>query len=157
MKKSVLIIILLFISLCNLNARHKKQAVTNSEILSIYMRHTACFGRCPDYSIEIDNNGKIKYTGIHFVKDSGEYEESVSVALVQGLFDKFTKFRVDTCKAVYENRVVDLPGIIYKITYKDKTQSISNAHCGPAFLRKLAVNVDSFAHVDDTWKKLQIK
>lgn len=71
MKKSVLTIIVLCITFCSLSARHKKQNHVNSEIQSIYMQHSACMGKCPDFGIEVNNNGTVKYTGYRFVKDSG--------------------------------------------------------------------------------------
>ncbi len=155
MKKIGLTIIILFIALGNLSARHKKQKTVNSKIQSIYMRRTACFGKCPDYIVEISNTGKVKYTGNHFVKDSGVFEKNFSTVNVQRLFDEFTRFQIDTCQAQYESRIQDLPGIIYKISYKDRVQSINSANFGPVFLRNLALSVDSFAQVDKSWKKIR--
>ncbi len=159
MKKIILTIIAVFITLCSISAKHKKikickHGVVVSNIQSIYMHRTACFGKCPDYIIEINNNGNVKYSGVRFVKDTGVYEKHFKLASIKALFDQFSQARLDTCKDEYENRIPDLPGLIYKITYKDKVKNIRNAHSGPLFLRFLSSSVDSLVQVDDSWKKL---
>ena len=159
MRKSILIIVALFIGLSSATAKSKKQKIktASSDIHFIYMRRTACFGKCPDYSLDIKNDGTVKYSGYYFVKDSGVFEKHFSIAKVKPLFDEIAKDRLDTCKDQYENRIPDVAGIIFKIGYKGKTKEIHNAHFGPDFLKDLVPKFDEFAKVDKSWKKLPEK
>ncbi len=134
--------------------RKKIMPHRDSPIQTLSMRHTACFGRCPDYIIQLNKNGLVTFTGLRFVKDSGVFTKQFPTNSVLDLFDRFMDSRVDTCKDNYENRIPDVSELIFTITYKDSVKKISNAQFAPLFLRILANGVDSFGHVDNTWKKI---
>ena len=55
----------------------------------VQMRRTACFGRCPIYNVELYKNGRLKYTGVRFVKDSGVYEKNIGAAAAEKIFNEF--------------------------------------------------------------------
>lgn len=155
MKKSLLIVIALIFVASAGYARHKKKVKkTKNDIVSISMHRTACFGRCPDYMIEVYNDGIVKYFGYNFVKDSGVYQKTIGTAKAAQLLNKFKEYRVDTCQDVYKNMIPDLPGITYEIRYADKTKSIHNAQFGPSFLKDLSYTVDEEGKVDGSWKKI---
>jgi len=134
------------------NAQTK--TVGQNKIQYLKMHRSACFGRCPIYSIEVNNNGLVRYTGEKFTQPIGIYEKNMGVAKVQRLLNEFSNKRVDTCKDVYELIIADLPGIYYTIEYPDRTKKINNAHFGPQFLKELANEVDSIGQVNGTWKKI---
>lgn len=157
MKKSLLTIIAILAIIPLAGAMHKntrkKTKATAPNLEFISMHRTACFGRCPDYVIEVYSNGLVKYIGINFVNDSGVYQKNIGTAAVNKLFSEFKQYRVDTCKEVYNNMIPDLPGLAYQLKYaSDKTQDIRNAHFGPTFLKELAHSVDEAGKVDKTWK-----
>jgi hypothetical protein len=128
--------------------------VKQSPIQRLSLRHTTCFGRCPDINIEINKDGLVQYTGLRFVKDSGLYQKKFSIDAVQALLRRFNDSRVDTCRKEYFNRIPDVAGMIFTITYADSVKKIYNAQFGPIWLRQLANGVDSFAVIDKTWTKI---
>ena len=128
-----------------------KNAVSNLE--QVAMERTPCFGTCPAYRIEVNKDGHVKYTSWSNTKYEGTYEKDFDPAKVATLFNRFEKYKVDTCQAEYQMMIADIPGINYHFKYKSKEISISNANFGPDFLSELGGEVDKFAQVDGTWKK----
>lgn len=136
--------------------RHKKKktATIASPILAVNMHRTACFGRCPEYMIELSAAGMATYTGIRFVEDSGVYTKNIGAAKSMEIINELIKYRVDTCRRFYESRIEDLPGIYYIITYKDSVKKISNANWGPGYFKEIARKMDDIAKKPDaTWKR----
>jgi hypothetical protein len=153
MKKSFFIAIAI-LSLITVAQAKQKKTSKKTAITYVSMSRTACYGRCPDYKIELFSNGLVRYSGYMFVADSGVYEKYVGRAKVQKLFNEFVLNRADTCKDKYELRVMDLPGLYYTIKYGNKTKKIDNANMGPYFLRDMATDIDNAIKVDKTWKKV---
>jgi hypothetical protein len=152
MKKIFVIILLLVVTATSTQAKSIKKP-TRSGISYISMHRSSCFGRCPDYKIEIYSNGLARYSGYFFVIDSGVYEKNIGTATISKLFKQFDTYRVDTCQKNYDQKIADMPGLYYVITYKGKTLQINNAHFGPPFLMDLAKEIDAAIKVDKTWKK----
>jgi len=128
-------------------------ACAQKKISYVKMNRTACFGRCPVYSVEIYPTGLVRYSGQYFTDHQGVYETNIGKTKAQNLMKQFEKYRVDTCKNQYESRIADLPGIVFNIKYGKTNKRINNAHFGPDFLRTLAANVDSLSQVNSHWKK----
>ena len=156
MKKITLVILAILISgAAFAKHKHKKKKQKTGNIISVTMRRTACYGRCPDYTIEINNDGSAIYTGRRFVTDSGTFIKNIGVAKAMEVIDQFNAYKVDTCKNVYYNRISDLPGLIITVKYTDSTKTIRNAHFGPNYLQQLATAMDEAGKkTDDTWKKV---
>ena len=158
MKKTALIILALLVGF-SVYAKHhkrkKKQQATTSSMISVTMRRTPCYGRCPNYEIQLDNDGTAIYTAIRFNPDTGTFTKNIGAAKVKEIIDQFNSYRVDTCQDLYRNRIADLPGINFTIKYKDSTKNIRNAQFGPGFLKTLATAVDDAAKkTDDSWTKV---
>lgn len=127
---------------------------STTDINYIRMHRTSCFGRCPDYIVELYADGRARYTGRNFTDYSGIYETKLDPSAIAGVFSEFATYRVDTCKDVYQQTITDLPGIIYDIEYATKSKKINNAHFGPPFLRSLADKIDEVVKVDESWTKV---
>ncbi len=154
----------MFLVMCCLVSFGKGSKKHNNEMISIALRHTGCFGRCPDYSIEVHRNGTITYTGRMFVLDSGVYTKKVGTKKTLPIIEQAEAFRLDTCKDRYESLVPDLPGIVYTIKYKSTTKMILNANFGPAVLGELREKIDglvkfkaaepgTLGHLEGAWHK----
>src|SRR5688572_29957955 len=50
----------------------------NLNIKSVLMGRSACFGKCPTYTIEVFETGMLRYTGKSFVDYEGVYEKNLS-------------------------------------------------------------------------------
>jgi hypothetical protein len=159
MNKTVLMILAIaacFTAAAKMQKHKKKQLLPANNIISVSMRHTACYGHCPDYTIEINKNGTVTYTGRSSVQDTGVFTKKISEKKAAEVLETFSRYRVDTCKELYENRIPDLSGINYEIKYPDKLKKIYCANWGPAFLKQLAQTVDSAGNKTDNagWKKI---
>lgn len=157
MRKLLLFVIALGAFFSAFSATKKKKKAGANEIVSINMHRTVCYGRCPDYSIELSSDGTLVYTAIRFTEDSGIFKRSIGAKKAAEIIAQFKENRVDTCREMYENRIPDLPGLIYTIKYGGKTQKIFNANFGPFFLKELAEKMDEIGvkHKGDKgWKKI---
>jgi hypothetical protein len=145
------------------NSKHKQTDISNNHLSYIRMHRTACFGRCPVYSIEIFDNGLLRYSGIRFVSDTGVFEKKIEIGKVKEFLASFEKFKLDTVHESYENRIVDLPGIFYEFKLGNDEMHVKNAQFGPNFLKSIATEIDNFVLVengtigDSTWKKTILK
>lgn len=133
--------------------KEEKKAGEEHGITYIQMRRTACFGRCPEYIIELYKNGLVRYTGIRNIADTGIYEKQFDPESITALIKPFNDFRVDTCKNSYELIIADLPGINYMFKYDTVTKQVRNAHFGPAELKFYAKEIDDAIQVDKSWKQ----
>lgn len=158
MKKNLLFFAALCMIIISACAQQKKTTskVDNkaNEIVYVSMERTACFGQCPMYQTEIYADGTVKYTGKMFTEYTGIYESSITTDKVKDVFGELNKYQVDTCSAEYSNMIVDAPGLIYKVHYKDgRKQEIMNAQAGPSFLKSIGQFIDQTVQPNDKWKK----
>jgi hypothetical protein len=155
MKKIILATLLVVIAFSAIAKRHKHKTKGQpaNEIVSVALRHTACFGRCPDYIVEVNKDGMATYTGVRFTHDSGLFRKNIGKAKAMEIINKFNTYMADTCKDRYEQRIEDLPGLTLTIKYNTKTKMIQNANLGPIGLRTIAGSIDSLTRdkVDNTW------
>jgi hypothetical protein len=157
MKKfgSLILIFVVSVSSCATAARNKKKQQRENEIVSVGIHRTVCFGRCPDYRIEIDKAGMATYTAIRFNDDTGIFEKRIGKQKAEEIFALCAQYRVDTCPERYENRIPDLPGLNMTITYRKGIKSIYSAGFGPLFLAEIAGEIDAVGiKRDSTWKKI---
>ena len=118
--------------------------------------HSVCYGRCPEYSIEIADDGSATYTGKRFTEDTGIFKKNIGKAKAKEIIDFLSMNKVDTCKDLYENRIPDLPGITITINYPKRKKVIRNASFGPDFFRELSTKMDEAGRKTETntgWKK----
>ncbi|GAA4456309.1 DUF6438 domain-containing protein [Rurimicrobium arvi] len=160
----VLLFLSIIFSFAGVQAMHKgkkKQktasaAVTNkSGLKSVLMGRSACFGTCPVYSVEVFENGMVRYIGKSHVERVGTYEKMGSKNDAVNLFNDFAVIRPDTLHRIYKQKIADLPGFYFFISYADSVHKVLNADAGPEFLRDWAKRFDTFGNVDDSWKKVE--
>jgi hypothetical protein len=54
--------------------------VAQPAITSVLMHRSACYGRCPEYSIEVREDGSVQFNGTRFVANSGAHTAHISSA-----------------------------------------------------------------------------
>ncbi len=134
--------------------KHIKKHRHSGNITSVSVIHPGCYGRCPQYSIEINNDGTMAYTALRFNPDTGIFEKKISPEKAMELIKQFSAYRVDTCQDIYKTHVPDISGLVITIKYNDSIKTIRGANFGPAFLKQLANSVDQIGIKDDsTWRK----
>ena len=136
--------------------KSKTKAKPKSAIKAVNIHRTACFGKCPDYIIEIKPDGTTTYSGIRFVKETGKFTKNIGTAKAMEVINMLMEYKIDTCSNTYENRIPDLPGLIYTIQYQDSTKTIRNASFGPLFLKEIAEKMDKTGmKTGKGWKKIK--
>ena len=100
MSKIIAFILMLIVSLPLFakKQKYKKKSKNENTINSVSIRHTACFGRCPVYEIEVDNKGGATYRGISFTRDSGLHLKFIGKRKANEILNRFITFKIDTCK-----------------------------------------------------------
>jgi hypothetical protein len=132
-------------------------AKNTTNITSVELHRTTCFGKCPDYRLKMMADGSVTYVGRTYAPYKGTFEKKLSAEQVQALFKDFERFRVDTAKETYQT-IPDLPGMNFEIVYANgKEQSIKRGESpfAPKFLMGLAERMDALAPIDGTWKKTE--
>lgn len=140
-------------------ARMTKQKSKNAgikEIKSVTMHRTACYGKCPDYKIQISKEGMVTYTGIRFTDDTGVYQKLIGEDRAKEVINMYYTYQADTCQEQYENMIPDLPGMNFVIDYGTSKKEIHSANFGPAFLKKIGAAMDETGRKTDptNWKKI---
>jgi Domain of unknown function (DUF6438) len=155
------IIVVGAIALCSTPASafvhvHKKHKPAADSTVSIAMQHTGCYGRCPNYKIEVCKDGTLYYTGNRYTTDTGKYVKTTDRTAAQQLFQQMKQYKLDTCKNVYYNKIADMPGMSYTIKYTHSEKTIHNAQFGPSFLTRLAEQIDTVGNKNTSgWEKVK--
>ncbi len=144
MRKYFLLVIACVFATAGFAAKKKKtQAKKSSSIKSVVLHHPACYGKCPVYSLELFNDGKLLYNGELFVEKKGKAQFKVNATKAASLFKLMADSKIDTCSKSYERRIQDIAGFYLIVNYKDSVKRIYNADMGPEFLHELSAGIDS--------------
>ena len=136
--------------------KHKQPMPVHQGVIAAKMRFGACYGRCPEYSVEINRDGTITYTGIRFTADTGTFTKKADAAETGRILDMFETDRVDTCANRYRLRIPDVSVMHFYITYNDSVKTIMNATFGPAYLQVLCSEMNAIGKKTDNdgWKRM---
>ena len=121
----------------------------------ITLRRTACLGRCPVYSLEIFEDGFIRYVGIEYVQAKGERRAVVPRDAVENLVASFLRADYFALQDSYEtciapdgsvSMVSDLPSQYTSLRVATRKKSVRNYVCAPRRLRELETEIDRVAN-----------
>jgi len=111
-----------------------KKDVTNEPLspaihdgLVIRLERTACFGKCPVYSLMIKGDGTVIYSGVQFVKIAGIQETTISKGAVEQLLMEFEKadyFSLDDSYTKFGKS--DMPSANTSISLGGQTKAINH-------------------------------
>lgn len=97
------------------------------EELVIKLERTACFGKCPVYSLMIKGDGTVIYAGVDFVRVKGIQETSISADAVKQLVLAFEKADYFSLKDSYTSfGVSDMPSVNTSINIGNKTKAVNH-------------------------------
>jgi hypothetical protein len=121
----------------------------------ITLRRTACYGTCPVYSLEIFENGFIRYVGTDFVQSEGEHRTVIHHEAVENLIALFLRSGYFSLKDDYETCrdadgttwfITDLPTTYTSLRIGTKKKSVRNYACAPHPLIDLEHAIDKAAN-----------
>jgi hypothetical protein len=116
----------------------------DNAVITLY--RSACFGRCPDYSLKIEGNGKVTYQGNHFVKVEGLQTAEISKAQVKILVDEFFAIDYFGLQDVYDTDITDIPHTETSIHVDGKQKTVYDRYGGPEKLHALEAKIDSITN-----------
>jgi len=118
----------------------------------IRLDRTGCFGTCPQYSVQIFQDGKVEFTGGVYTLFEGSQSYAVPVQEVNKLINEFRKADFWSLRNVYRHGVTDSP--TYVITFQTgKNKKSIEDYVGlrvgmPSIVRDLQDQIDQVAGTD---------
>lgn len=125
-------------SSCHLSKKTEKE-----ETLLITMRKTVCRGECPVYSVEVYDNGVVKYEGKKYVTKVGALGKKLSRSELKSLKAAFDAANFFNFEDEYTGKVTDLPSTFITYTQGEKTKTIRDHYRGPSELKALEDKVEA--------------
>lgn len=112
----------------------------------IKLERTLCFGRCPDYTLEILGDGTVNYDGHDFVQVKGKQTAKIAADAVKGLVDEFFKIDYFALQDSFVEPVTDMPTTITSIRIDGKFKQVYNYFGAPQQVRDLELKIDEVAN-----------
>lgn len=121
----------------------------------ITLRRTACFGTCPVYSLEIFEDGLVRYLGTEFVEVKGEHKSVIPQDAVESLVGSFLRADYFSLQDKYETykdpkgqvwKLSDLPTAYTTLRVGNRKKSVEDYAFAPEILRELELEVDRVAN-----------
>jgi hypothetical protein len=141
--RAALSISLVFAVNCEIRAQEREPVIT--------LRRTACLGTCPVYSLEIFEDGFIRYIGTEVVQVQGERRAAIPRDTVEGLVALMLRAnyfalhdRYLNCKLPDGNvlMISDLPTTSTSLRVKLRKKSVEDYVCAPKRLTDIEEEID---------------
>lgn len=149
-------IVLLMITSCK--TKEKTAGTPSGEqalsTVSFSMEKTACFGRCPVYTLTINGaTHKATYVGTQNVDKTGTHQKDISDETLKSLKDAFDKAKFMEMKDEYNKpQVTDLPSTYVSYTDAGKTKKIRDRYEAPVELKNLEKLLEEIGN-SEGWTK----
>jgi Domain of unknown function (DUF6438) len=128
----------------------------SSDISSIKVEHTACFGTCPIYSLTIFRDGRVRYEGEGFVKEKGVRTKTISAGEFKRLAAKVDEIGFFKLKPAYRANITDLPTTIVTVVRGTESKRVEDYFGAPKRLHGLEEFIENVANIS-RWVKLDDK
>lgn len=117
--------------------------------VEIRLTRGVCFGFCPDYTVTINGDGQVRYTGRRFVNAVGERTATIPREDVERLVRRFDEIGFDNLQDAYRANVSDLPTYTVALTRNGRTKTVvdyGGTGAGmPESVRALQTEIDRVA------------
>ena len=125
--------------------------------LVVRLQRTACFGRCPIYTLSLYKGGTAIYKGEKWVEKEGLYKGRVSESNLNNIISKAKKVGFYEMDNQYDNEyVTDLPSTITTLKGESGFKMVANRYEGPELLYELEKLIDEVADSIE-WEKIESK
>lgn len=105
--------------------------------LIVRIQKTACFGKCPVFTVEIYRDGKAVYSGVAYTKRKGRFETTIEKEFIQKIHNKAADANFWKLKNTYPdsgNVIADIPSTITYIRQGNNGKLITNNYDAPKSL-----------------------
>jgi hypothetical protein len=107
-----------------LTSKETDQARILSGEFEVKLERSKCYGTCPSYSVSVNQDGEVEYTGREFVKVFGAKKYTIPKEDAVALARDFLALRDTGVKDEYSNNVTDMPTYRVSMRIDDFTRSI---------------------------------
>lgn len=116
----------------------KKKALAKlSDSLVARIQRTACFGRCPIYTVSIYKSGYVDYVGEKWVQREGHFQSTIPQEKIQDLLIEAKKINFQGLDDIYDsNSVTDLPSTILTLRFEEGPKIVVSRYQAPEILRE---------------------
>ncbi len=146
------IFIFSFVS-CNICKHTNKSDKSNNSPIITFQK-TACYGKCPVYSLEIFENGLIKFIGEKNIDKIGKYKKTISKKEIKELINSFVNVNFFDFKDEYTSKKTDLPTTYISFSYNGNYKKIRDYSDAPKELRKLEKSIEDIVKFEN-WEKIE--
>ena len=119
--------------------------------LVMSIKHTPCFGKCPDYELQIYSNGLVYYDGGRFSARLGKMHKKITKKEVKDLVEKFNNAKFFEFNDKYTAQVTDMPTTYISFYDHGKSKTITDYYDAPPALRHLEMLLNAYADNDEGW------
>lgn len=153
MKVFIYSFFLLLLSPCNSPKSTAKTTQSDNSTVVIVYHTTACFGRCPIYSLTINGDSKTAiFIGEKDTEKIGTYSKSVSDKELNDFVKAFEDAKFNDLNDEYLGTITDFPFKYITYTNNGKTKKIKERSGAPKELTTLEKILNEYAN-SDGWKR----
>ncbi len=112
----------------------------------VAIERSACFGRCPSYTVTLHANGAVSWEGRSYVIQAGSATAQVPSDAARLLIGEFRKAGFWKLCAKYDRPVTDVPAALTTVRIGGVQKSVADrVDSAPQWLRELDYQVESLA------------
>lgn len=96
----------------------------SDEAVTIRLERGGCFGACPVYSVEVNEDGRVAFLGVRFVALPGEHSRQVDPEVVATLAEQIRASDFFSLEDEYDSRIDDTPVVVLTVRIGDEEKSV---------------------------------
>ncbi len=144
---------LLLVAPCNNAKKACESPATDNSKVQIIFQTTACFGRCPIYTMTINGETKTAtFVGDQHTEKLGTYTKAISSKELDELVTAFETAKFTSLNDEYMGMITDFPVKITTYTNKGQTKKIRSRSGAPEELIHVEKLLSGYAN-SEGWKK----
>jgi hypothetical protein len=121
------------------------------------IQRTACFGRCPIYTLTVFEGGRVEYFGKKFTPREGRFESTISPEVIEKLITEAGTYGFFELNNVYDKQAItDLPSTITSVKNAEGMKTVVNRFNGPETLRGFEQYFDNLFN-ELEWNEMETK
>jgi len=120
---------------------------TPAEPLEITLQRTGCFGTCPDYTVTVNGDGTVVYTGRYFVKTPGQHTWTIEPAAARALAREMEAAGFFELRDEYTSPMTDNPTTFTTLRIGSRTKKVKDYVTGPPKLKDIEARIDEVSGV----------
>ncbi|MFK7970556.1 MAG: DUF6438 domain-containing protein [Bacteroidia bacterium] len=133
--------LLLVLSACGGTKEVRQTVIPDNFQLSL--ERTMCFGRCPAYTLQVDDEGAIEYKAVRFAPEPKHVRSRLNTSQLRKLVYTLKQANMFQYEDSYDNpNVSDLPAVKLACTLEKGTKDIYLRMNTPAKLDSLVMNIE---------------